>query len=183
MIAILRWEELTLCTEITSVTLTQLYNSFLHGIYKLMYLSFEKKTLMEKSYFSTVLLFSASDEESYFKKLIKEEKSPTLLRTILTKAQALSSNIVALSYIFPYGFLFLWLDDQALNHQEKSSVTIVKCLKTGGTKSTTWPSCEDNDEDFKALSWNFLLTPVFQLRLSYMYSVTLLWNTSRFREN
>lgn len=29
---------------------------------------------MEKLYFSTVLLFSASDEESYFKKLIKEEK-------------------------------------------------------------------------------------------------------------
>ena len=29
-------------------------------------------------YFSTVLLFSASDEESYFKKLTKKDKSSTL---------------------------------------------------------------------------------------------------------
>lgn len=51
----------------------------------------------KKIYFSTVLLFSASDEESYFKKLIKEEKSPKMLRTFLTKAQVLTTSLVALS--------------------------------------------------------------------------------------
>lgn len=166
-----------------SVILTQLCNSFLHGIYKAMYLSFEKKTVMEKSYFSTVLLFSASDEESYFKKLTKEETIPTLLRKFLTKAQALSSSIVALSCIFPYGFLFLWLDDQALNHQEAKLCDYCEMPKTDGTKSSPWPSCEENAGDFKALSWNCPLTPVFQLRLSWHVQCKLLWNTSRFRRN
>lgn len=35
---------------------------------------FPKRFSNGKSYFSTVLLFSASDEESYFKKLIKKER-------------------------------------------------------------------------------------------------------------
>lgn len=44
--------------------------------------------------------------------------------------------------------------------------------KTGGIQSSTWPSYEENDEDFKAFSVAlFPLMPVFKLRLSYMYSV------------
>lgn len=65
-----------------------------------MYLFPKKKKRLgdgKKIYFSTVLLFSASDEESYFKKLIKEEKSPKMLRTFLTKAQVLTTSLVALS--------------------------------------------------------------------------------------
>lgn len=69
------------------------------GHFKYMYLFPKKKDLVmeKKMYFSTVLLFSASDEESYFKKLIKEEKSPKMLRTFLTKAQVLTTSLVALS--------------------------------------------------------------------------------------
>lgn len=79
-------------------------SSSLHGIYK--NVSFEKKkvTVMEKSYFSTVLLFSATDEEPYFKKLTKEEKIPKAAHVNIPNIR---SSIVALSCIFPYGFLSL----------------------------------------------------------------------------
>ena len=47
-------------------------------VYVHIHIYIPKKDGNGKSYFSTVLLFSASDEESYFKKLIKKEMSSTL---------------------------------------------------------------------------------------------------------
>lgn len=121
---------------------------------------------MEKSYFSSVLLFSASDEESYFKKLIKEEKSPTLLRTFLIKAQALSSSVLAWRCIFPYGFI---LDDQTLKQQGKRLWLFWHAQD--GIQTSPWPAMKKMMGFQGAHSWNFPLTPVFKLRLSYMYSV------------
>lgn len=47
-------------------------------MYAYIFLFLKKRHSNGNSYFSTVLLFSASDEESYFKKLIKKDKSSTL---------------------------------------------------------------------------------------------------------